>query len=239
MANPLHANSTFKQRLDIEPAKKLKLSYSDINEKEFEKETLLIDGHVHTTLNLLNSLEVGGKDHAITLGENMKLLELTIKYLYSNIDKKDFEDRIYATNCTFSILMRLCLSRRYSRIIALQELIEGALYINNKLFVSNGEVNNDNVVDKKRNNDKSLIKLNQVQNNIQSTVRCVLHAGIIGQGLKNPIKEANEPAPFIKNSFLSAIIACCEHEVNKFLKFTFNELLLTMPINLQKARYLG
>lgn len=207
------ARSNLKERQQEDLTKKIKLSYSEINEKEFDKDTSLIDEHVHTTMNLLNSLEVGGKEHAISLGENMKLLDLTVKYFYSNLEQKDFEARTSAINCTFSIMMRLCLTRRYSRIIALQELIEGALYIHNNLFESNGELRNDNGVKVKRSSDKSLIKLNQVQNSTQSSIRCVLHAGVIGQGLKNPTKEANEPTPCIKNAFLSAIIACCEHEV--------------------------
>lgn len=119
------------------------------------------------------------------------------------------------------LLMRQCSGRKYSRITALRELLEGALYSYGNLFGVHLDIDFDISVQSKRRDDRLLLKMNQTQNNTLNNIRSSLHAGIIGQGLKFPTKEASPPDADIRNMLLRAIIACCKHEVSGFFTFLF------------------
>lgn len=115
----------------------------------------------------------------------------------------------------YSLLARHCSSRKYSRIAALRDLLEGALYSYGNLFGLHLDIDFDRSAQKKKRDDRFLIKLNQTQNNTPNNIRSFLHAGVIGQGLKCPTKEASSPDADIRNMLLKAIIACCQQEVWK------------------------
>lgn len=124
--------------------------------------------------------------------------------------------RQIATDRVYSLLTRQCMGRRYSRVTALRELLEGALYSYGNLFGVHLDIDFDKSVQSKRRDARLLLKMNQTQNNTLNNIRSSLHAGIIGQGLKFPTKEASSPDADIRNMLLRAIIACCKQEVNGF-----------------------
>lgn len=111
------------------------------------------------------------------------------------------------------MLARQCSGRKYSRIVALRELLEGALYSYGNLFGVHIDIDFDKSVLSKKRDDRLLIKMNQTQNNTPNNIRSFLHAGVIGQGLKLPTKEALSPDADIRNMLLRAIIACCKQDV--------------------------
>lgn len=113
------------------------------------------------------------------------------------------------------MLARQCSSRKYSRIAALRELLEGALYTYGNLFGIHIDIDFDKSIQSKKRDDRMLIKMNQTQNNTPNNIRSFLHAGIIGQGLKLPTKEATSPDSEIRNMLLRAINACCKQEVER------------------------
>lgn len=123
--------------------------------------------------------------------------------------------RITAVNRAFALLNRQCTVRKSSRTIALRELLEGALFLYGNLFGAHNE--NDYYINTEhRKNGELLIKLNQKQGTAPNAIRSILHAGIIGHGLKAPTKEAVKPDPDLQNMFLNAITACCKSEVNLY-----------------------
>lgn len=132
---------------------------------------------------------------------------------FSSFLVSDTNCRQIAVERVYSLLTRQCSGRKYSRIAALRELLEGALYSYGNLFGVHLDIDFDNgVVQNKRREDRLLIKLNQSQNNTPNNIRSFLHAGIIGQGLKFPTKEAAAPDSDIRNMLLRAIMACCRQE---------------------------
>lgn len=122
--------------------------------------------------------------------------------------------RQIAVERVYSLLARQCSTRKYSRIAALRELLEGALYSYGNLFGVHLDIDFDKGLHTKKRDDRLLIKLNQSQNNTLNNIRSFLHAGIIGQGLKFPTKEASSPDSDIRNMLLRAIISCCKQEVS-------------------------
>lgn len=121
--------------------------------------------------------------------------------------------RQIAVDRVYSLLARQCFNRKYSRIAALRELLEGALYSYGNLFGVHLDIDFDKGLQSKKRDDRLLIKLNQSQNNTPNNIRSFLHAGIIGQGLKFPTKEPSSPDSDIRNMLLRAIIACSKQEV--------------------------
>lgn len=145
----------------------------------------------------------------------------------------DVNCRQIAAERVYSLLARQCSGRKYSRIAALRELLEGALYSYGNLFGVHLDIDFDNGVQSRRREDRLLIKLNQSQNNTPNNIRSFLHAGIIGQGLKYPTKEATAPDSEIRNMMLRAIMACCRQEdITKTIDgFTSIALLLVEMIS--------
>lgn len=127
----------------------------------------------------------------------------------------DVSHRQIAIERVYLLLARQCSGRKYSRITALRELLDGALYSYGNLFGVHLDINIDKSVQSKKRDDRSLLKMNQMQNNTPNNIRSFLHAGIIGQGLKLPTKEASSPDVDIRNALLRAMIACCRQEVIK------------------------
>lgn len=122
--------------------------------------------------------------------------------------------RTTAVERSYLILSRQCVTRKYARVAAIRELLEGALYLYANLFGVQNDIDFDSNVHMKKRGDHLLIKLNQAQNNTPNNIRSILHAGIIGHGLKIPPMEASMPDPSIRNLYLKAITACCKQEVN-------------------------
>lgn len=150
------------------------------------------------------------------------MIQLNIfQFKIDNLIEKCFINQFLDGNCrqiavdrVYSLLARQCSSRKYSRVAALRELLEGALYTYGNLFGVHLDIDFEKGLQSKKRDDRLLIKLNQSQNNTPNNIRSFLHAGIIGQGLKLPTKEACSPDSDIRNMLLRAIIACCKQEVS-------------------------
>lgn len=110
------------------------------------------------------------------------------------------------------MLLRYC-TRRHARAAALRELLEGALYTYGNLFGSHNDVECPTRAQLQNTADISLLKLNQSQN-AASTVRSILHAGTIGNGLKTPAKESSDPLPETRDMLLTVLTACLKGDVS-------------------------
>lgn len=115
-----------------------------------------------------------------------------------------------AVNTAYQMLSRQCILRKASRTVALRELLEGALFLYGNLFGALNET--DYLKTDQRKEGDLLMKLNQKQGSAPNSVRSILHAGIIGHGLKTPTKEAGQPDAEIQTLFLGAIAACCKSD---------------------------
>lgn len=194
--------------------KKLRLTDSRLDKENVLKYSRVYKEHIHVVMGLLNVLEVGATDEPLPLESYVMLSELIVKYFFWSLaETKDTVVRRTAVECSYELLARLCATRKYARVAALRELLEGALFLYGNLFgVPNDSDFGKNIHLQKR-NDQLLIKLNQAQHNTPNNIRSILHAGLIGQGLKVPTTEAAAPEPSVRNLYLGAISACCKYEV--------------------------
>lgn len=121
--------------------------------------------------------------------------------------------RTTATHRAYQMLARQSAAQKASRTIAIRELLDGALFMYGNLFGAHTEHNYLENSDRRRDSEL-LLKINQKQGNAPSAIRSILHAGIIGQGLKVPTKHASKPDPELQNAFLNALSACCRSSVS-------------------------
>lgn len=121
--------------------------------------------------------------------------------------------RLIHVKRALTMLGQLCNNRKYTRIAALREILEGALYSYGNLFGMHNDVETPAAIKISSSIDTSLMKMNQTQN-AASTVRATLHAGTIGNGLRVPAKESLQPHPDARDWLLKAICACCKSPVS-------------------------
>lgn len=202
--------------------KKLRLTEARLTRENVINYSRAYKEHMHAVMSLLNVLDVGGDDDVLAMESYIKLAELIVKYFFWSLaETGDSVVRRTAIERSYELLARLCASRKYARVAALRELLEGALFLYGNLFGVPNDTDFDNNAHVQKRNDQLLIKLNQAQNNTPNNIRSILHAGIIGQGLKVPTTEAAAPEPSVRNLYLEAINACCKYEVKIHFKFTF------------------
>lgn len=205
---PLPANT------DEPLLKKLRLTDSRLIKENVLRYSEVYKKHIHAVMSLLNVLDVGGADDVHALESYVKLAELIVKYFFWSLaETNDKVVRRTAVERSYELLARLCATRKYARVAALRELLEGALFLYSNLFGVPNDIDFDDNIHVKKRNDQLLIKLNQAQHNTPNNIRSILHAGIIGQGLKTPTTEAAAPEPSVRNLYLGAINSCCKYEV--------------------------
>lgn len=194
--------------------KKLRLTDARQSKEDVLKYSRVYKEHIHAVMSLLDVLDVGGADEPLALESYVKLSELVVKYFFWSLAETDDKAvRRTAVQRSYELLARLCATRKYARVAALRELLEGALFLYGNLFGVPNDTDFDSDVHVKKRNDRLLIKLNQAQHNTPNNIRSILHAGLIGQGLKVPTTEAATPEPSVRNLYLGAINACCKYEV--------------------------
>lgn len=214
--------------------KKMKIVSTETNKLELEYRALY-RRHIHVCFEMLDIIDVGHKDDPISMVEIIKLTQLTVKYFFWSMIEEgncnfpilyeisfksclylhlsDTNKRLVHIKRSLSMLGRLCVTRKFTRITALRELLEGALYTYGNLFGAQNDVETPAAIKISSSTDVSLMKMNQMQN-AASTVRGTLHAGTIGSGLKTPAKESLEPQSDARDMLLKAITACCKSDVS-------------------------
>lgn len=172
--------------------------------------------HIHTIFSILNILEIGKEDDMLSMNVCIKFAEVTVKYFFWCLAEIENDViRLTGAERVINILSRLCTMRKYARTAALRELLEGALFTYGNLFGMQSESEFDAAIKPKKSIEKMLIKINQLHNNTPNNLRSILHAGVIGNGLKVPAKQSEEPKTDARNFLLFAIYACCKQEDNQ------------------------
>ncbi|KAL1389194.1 hypothetical protein pipiens_012574 [Culex pipiens pipiens] len=184
---------------------------------------------IHMLAKLIDCMELNAKSAVLNMSECLKLSALTVKYFFLCLQQAatrlNGDDDTNLHRC-YQLLSRHCAMRKAARTSALREILEGALFLYGNLFGSL-ETERDSVEYSKP--DELLIKLNQKQGIAMNASRStVLHAGVIGQGPKQPVRSADGPESEMQNRLISAIVACCQDPDQQATidGFSFMSLLL-------------
>ncbi|XP_055848550.1 integrator complex subunit 5 [Episyrphus balteatus] len=163
---------------------------------------------VHTIVDLLNTIESGSRMNVMSTTDVLKLSSLTVKYFFWSLTEKSPTIRSTAVNRAFDLFQRQCSARKSARSVCLRELVEGALFFYGYLF---GAYEDPEVDEPDMPENEMLIYANQKQSVGPNANRTVLHAGVIGKGLRSESNQAKtfEPDPEIQRLLLKAIDCCC------------------------------
>uniref|UniRef100_A0A1A9Z490 Integrator complex subunit 5 C-terminal domain-containing protein n=1 Tax=Glossina pallidipes TaxID=7398 RepID=A0A1A9Z490_GLOPL len=192
--------------IDGNTSKRLRLGLNsdDWNEEEEEE---AYDARrlnlAHTIIDLLNTIEAGSKTSVIRTTEILKLSVLSVKYFFISLTERTSTQRSAAVNRVYVLLQRQCRARKACRTACLRELIEGALFYYGYLFGQFEEP----LMDELQIPETEMVLLqNQRQSLGPNANRTVLHAGVIGRGLRPENMCTGETCPSeMQNLFIKAL----------------------------------
>lgn len=207
-ANSFLCNKNERINQEENDTKKIKMEVIDVPENKNDEKIMLVKEQIHILVKLFDILEIGRKEMILDVSDVLKMTHLIVKYFFWNLTERNSIIRLTAMNNTYSILSRIR-KQRTARSTALKDLLEGSLYIYGNLF---GAENDDQLDTNKT--DELLITLNQRLGVVSNTNRSILHAGVIGRGIRTVTKQAKLPETEIQNMLLKAITACCKDEVS-------------------------
>lgn len=196
--------SMHSKRTKITTSESIKMDTSEITiPKPSDHATL-----VHIIVELLNTIEAGSRMNVMNTADVLKMSSLTVKYFFWSLTEKSPTIRSKAVNRAFDLLQRQCSARKSARSVCLRELVEGALFFYGFLF---GTYEEPEVEDVDLPESEMLIYANQRQTIGPNANRTVLHAGVIGKGLRseNTQTKSVDPDPELQRLLLKAVDCCC------------------------------
>lgn len=163
---------------------------------------------VHIIVDLINTVDAGSRVNVMNTAEVLKLANLTVKYFFWSLTEKSPTLRSTSVNRAFDLFQRQCSARKSARSVCLRELVEGALFFYGYLF---GAYEERQVDDSELPENEMLVYANQKQTVGPNANRTVLHAGVIGKGLRseNTLAKPREPDAELQRLLLRAIDCCC------------------------------
>ncbi|XP_067616611.1 integrator complex subunit 5 [Eurosta solidaginis] len=187
---------------------------TDPDEKEEEENDAKRRILAHTIIDLLNTIEAGLKGTVIRTTEVLKLAILSVKYFFLALTEKSSISRSSAVNRAYSLLARQCSARKAARTACIRELVEGALFYYGYLF---GQYEEPDVDQLEIPEHEMVLQQNQRHSLGQSANRTILHAGVIGRGLRPDfIAKAQKGCPAVTQTLLlKALDACCTSADNR------------------------
>ncbi|KAI5645174.1 integrator complex subunit 5 [Phthorimaea operculella] len=139
----------------------------------------------HALAEVLDRVDMSGtKSPPPSVEVIMKVVQATVKYFFRCLHLHDIMDKLRGVQTACRLLRKVCLHSKLARAVALRDLLETAMFREEKLFGSKSAMAN-NALNKDWTDDL-LIHLNQKHGPITQLTQShtsVFHAGIIGAGL--------------------------------------------------------
>ncbi|CAD6993473.1 integrator complex subunit 5 [Ceratitis capitata] len=181
---------------------------TDSDESEEEEKDAKRRILAHTIIDLLNTIEAGLKGSVMRTTEVLKLSILSIKYFFLALTEKSPITRSAAVNRAYLLLARQCSARKAARTACIRELVEGALFYYGYLF---GQYEEPEVDQLEIPEHEMVLLQNQRHTLGPNANRTVLHAGVIGRGLRPGLaSNAQKEYPAeMQTLLLKALDACC------------------------------
>ncbi|CAG9785264.1 unnamed protein product [Diatraea saccharalis] len=146
----------------------------------------------------------------------LKVVQATVKYFFRCLHEKDIMDKLRGVQTACRLLRKLCIHSKLARAVALRDLLETAMFREEKAFGSRSVVANTVTSNKDWANEELLIHLNQKHGPITQLTQShtsVFHAGIIGKGVRkqNGTDNGNGIPPILttNNELLMAALMSC------------------------------
>ncbi|CAH2107656.1 unnamed protein product [Euphydryas editha] len=170
----------------------------------------------HALAEVLDNIDMSGtKSPPPSVEVILKVVQATVQYFFRCINEKDIMSKIRGIQTASRLLRKLCLHSKLARAVALRDLLETAMFREDKVFGSRTVVANTISSPRDWHNEELLIYMNQKHGPITQLTQShtsVFHAGIIGKGVRKRDSQDGEDAPpvlTLNNELLMGALMSC------------------------------
>ncbi|XP_039749082.1 integrator complex subunit 5 [Pararge aegeria] len=147
----------------------------------------------------------------------LKVVQATVKYFFRCLHEEEIMAKLRGVQTACRLLRKLCLNSKLARAVALRDLLETAMFREDKIFGSKPVVTNTIAAPQKWSHDELLIHMNQKHGPITQLTQShtsVFHAGIIGKGVrKQGSLDENDIPPILTTNnelLMGALMSCMD-----------------------------
>ncbi|KAL0892452.1 hypothetical protein ABMA27_015562, partial [Loxostege sticticalis] len=147
----------------------------------------------------------------------LKVVQATVKYFFRCLHEKDIMEKLRGVQTACRLLRKLCVHSKLARAVALRDLLETAMFREEKAFGSRSVVANTVADTKDWTHEDLLVHLNQKHGPITQLTQShtsVFHAGIIGKGVRKQSGNGSDDIPPILTTnnelLMGALMSCMD-----------------------------
>ncbi|CAG4936851.1 unnamed protein product [Colias eurytheme] len=172
----------------------------------------------HAIAQVLDKVDLSGtKSPPPSVEVILKVVQAVVKYFFRCLHEKDLMAKLRGVQSASRLLRKLCIHSKLARAIALRDLLETAMFREDRIFGSKPVIPNLLAASKEWTNDDLLIYMNQKHGPITQLTQShtsVFHAGIIGKGVrKQGSQDDNEIPPILTTNnelLMGALMSCMD-----------------------------
>ncbi|XP_046960699.1 integrator complex subunit 5 [Vanessa cardui] len=171
----------------------------------------------HALAQVLDNVDLTGTKSAPPSVEViLKVIQATVQYFFRCLHETDIMAKIRGVQTASRLLRKLCLHSKLARAVALRDLLETAMFREDKVFGSRSDAASNVPSPKDWNGEELLIYMNQKHGPITQLTQShtsVFHAGIIGKGVRRR-GDAGGAAPRVlaldNELLMGALMSCMD-----------------------------
>ncbi|KAG6463403.1 hypothetical protein O3G_MSEX013855 [Manduca sexta] len=171
----------------------------------------------HALAEVLDRIDMSGtKSPPPSVEVILKVVQATVKYFFRCLHEKDIMDKLRGVQTACRLLRKLCIHSKLARAVALRDLLETAMFREEKVFGSRSTVANAITAGKDWTNEDLLIHLNQrhgPMTQLTQSHTSVFHAGVIGSAGRHNSDNSAPVSPALSHHtelLMGALMACMD-----------------------------
>ncbi|XP_045764485.1 integrator complex subunit 5 [Maniola jurtina] len=172
----------------------------------------------HALAEVLDKVDMSGtKSPPPSVEVILKVVQATVKYFFRCLHEEEIMAKLRGVQTASRLLRKLCLHSKLARAVALRDLLETAMFREDKIFGSRTVVANTVAAPREWSRDELLIHMNQKHGPITQLTQShtsVFHAGIIGKGVrKHGSQDENDIPPILTTNnelLMGALMSCMD-----------------------------
>ncbi|XP_022125760.1 integrator complex subunit 5 [Pieris rapae] len=171
----------------------------------------------HALAQVLDRVDMSGtKSPPPSVEVILKVVQAVVKYFFRCLHEEDIMAKIRGVQTASRLLRKLCLHSKLARAVALRDLLETAMFREDKIFGSKPVIPNLLSASKEWTNDDLLIYMNQKHGPITQLTQShtsVFHAGVIGSGVRKHRGGDDDIPPILTTNnelLMGALMSCMD-----------------------------
>ncbi|XP_050676730.1 integrator complex subunit 5 isoform X2 [Leptidea sinapis] len=200
----------------------------------------------HAIAQVLDRVDLSGtKSPPPSVEVILKIVHAVVQYFFRCLHETDIMSKLRGVQTASRLLRKLCLHSKLARAVALRQLLETAMFREDKIFGSKPVIPNLLATAREWEDDDLLITMNQKHGPITQLTQShtsVFHAGIIGKGVRRNSSEDDNGIPPIltpNNELLMGALMSCMDGNNGIVEGATSISLLLVELVSPDVMYNG